>query len=86
MGGRRRAAHAAAHQVRALDVELVQQPDALPDVVAPADALEASAGPARLAAVEGDAGVPLGEAFEQPEPAVDADGAPALQARVESAR
>ncbi len=55
--GARRAADAAAHQVGALDAEVVEQADGLGDVVRPGDPLHPPTGPAGLAPVEGDAGV-----------------------------
>ena len=48
----RAAAHAAAHEVRALDAEMIEQALALRDVVRPGDALDAAARLAALAPVE----------------------------------
>src|SRR6267143_7048194 len=70
--GDRAAAHAGAHDVRALDAQMVQQSLALRHVVRPGDALDAAAGLAALAPVEGDAGIFLRQVIEELDAAVDA--------------
>ena len=80
-----RAADAAAHEVRALDAELVEERDSLPRVVGPGDPLDSPAGLARLALVERDTGeVPL-EPVEEAQPLVDPEGRPVLERAVEAA-
>src|ERR1700719_3988071 len=61
----RRAAHAATHQMRAFDAEMVEQPLTLRDKMLPGDALDPAAGLAAFAAVEQDAGKTLRQMIEQ---------------------
>ena len=68
----RAAAHAAAHDVRALMPEMIEQSLALRDVMRPGHALDASARLAAFAAVEHDAGVFFRQVVEQLDPGVDA--------------
>jgi hypothetical protein len=83
--GYRAAAHAAAHDVRALDLEMVKQPDALRDIIGPGDAFDPAARLPGLAAVEGDAGVLLRQMVEQLDLGVDALRAPFVERGIESA-
>ena len=69
---RRSSAHAAAHDVRALDAEMIEQAFALRDVMRPGHALDAAARLAAFAAVEHDAGVFLRQVIEQLDLGVDA--------------
>src|SRR2546422_7572140 len=83
--GDRAAAHAGAHDVRALDVQMVQQSLALRHVVRPGDLLDAAAGLAALAPVEDDAAVLFRQVLEELDPGVDALRAPLLYRRIEAA-
>src|SRR6184192_893789 len=82
---RLRAAHAGAHEMRAPDVQMVQQSLALRHVVRPGDALDAAAGLAALAPVEDDAAVLFRQVLEELDPGVDALRAPLLHRRIEAA-
>src|SRR2546426_12373255 len=68
----RAAAHAGAHDVRAPDVQMVQQSLALRHVMRPGDALDAAAGLVALAPVEDDAAVLFRQVLEELDAAVDA--------------
>src|SRR5437763_14406504 len=81
----RAAAHAGAHEVRAPDVQMLQQSLALRHVVCPGDALDAAAGLAALAPVEDDAAVLFRQVLEELDPGVDALRAPLLYRRIEAA-
>src|SRR5258708_34612936 len=78
------AAHAGAHDVRAPDVQMIQQSLALRHVVRPGDALDAAARLAALAPVEDDAAVLLRPVLEELDAAVDALRAPLLHRRIEA--
>src|SRR5581483_11607136 len=80
-----RAPDAAAHDVGALDPEVVEQAARLRRVVGPPDLLDPAPRPARLAPVERDAREALGEALDEAESLVDAERAPILDRRVEAA-
>src|SRR3989454_8534631 len=82
--GDRAAAHAGAHDVRAPDVQMLQQPLALRHVVRPGDALDAAARLATLAPVEDDAAVLFRQVLEELDPGVDALRAPLLHRRIEA--
>src|SRR5580704_17207459 len=84
-GRDRRAAHAAAHQMRALDAEMIEQTFALGDEMPPGDALDPAAGLAAFAAVEQDAGKTLRQMIEQFYPGVAAERRPRLDHGVEAA-
>src|SRR5258705_283578 len=71
-----RAAHAATHDVRALDAEVLEQQLPLPRVVRPGDELDAAGGLPALAAVEDDAFVFLRQVLEKLDACVDALRAP----------
>ena len=81
----RRAAHAAAHEMRALDAEMIEQPFTLGDEMLPGDALHPAARLAAFAAVEQDAGKTLRQMIEQFYPGVAAERRPRLDHRVEAA-
>src|SRR5580704_19011119 len=81
----RRAAHAAAHQMRALDAEMVEQAFALRDEMPPGDALDPPAGLAAFAAVEQDAAKTLWQMIEQFYPGVAAKRRPRFDHGVEAA-
>src|SRR5436309_2196415 len=83
--GDRAAAHASAHDVRALDVQVVQQSLALRRVMRPGDPLDAAARLAALAPVEDDAAVLFRQVLEELDPGVDALRAPLLYRRIEAA-
>src|SRR5262249_7758394 len=85
-GHHRAAPHAAAHDMRAFDPEVIEQAFALRDVMRPGDALDAAAGLAAFAPVEQDAGVALRQMIEQLDPGIDALRAPRVYRRVETAR
>src|SRR4051812_5939983 len=70
------AAHAAADQVRALDLQVLEEQFALPRIVRPRDRLHAAAGLAALAPVEGDALEFLRQVLEQLDARIDALAAP----------
>ncbi len=53
----RTASHAGAHDVRPLNIQVVQQSLALRDVMRPRDALDTATGRSALATIEDDAGV-----------------------------
>src|SRR5207253_5284812 len=76
------AAHAAAHEVRALDAEMVEEPLGLQHEVLPADRLDASARLAAFAPVERDARVVLREVVERLHPGVDTERGPFLDGGV----
>src|SRR3954447_869676 len=80
-----RAADAAAEQVRALDLECVEQVDALHGVVVPSEPLDAAAGLTRLALVEDDALELRRQLVDQAQPLVDRERPPVLELRVEAA-
>jgi hypothetical protein len=84
-GGDRRAAHAATHQVRALDAEMIEQAFALRDEMLPGDALDPAARLAAFAAVEQDAGKTLWQMIKQLDPGVAAERRPRLNHGVEAA-
>jgi hypothetical protein len=81
----RRAAHAPAHEVGLLDAEVVEQPAALRDVMAPRHPLHAPAGLPGLAPIEDDAGVLLRQVLHRLHARVDAERGPLLEGRVEAA-
>ena len=81
-----RAADAAAEQMRSLDLERVEQVDALHGVVVPGKTLDATAGFARLALVEHDAAEPRRQHVDQAEAPVDRERPPVLELGVEPAR
>src|SRR3989454_10220076 len=83
--GDRAAAHASAHDVRAPDVQMVQQSLALRRVMRPGDPLDAAARLAALAPVEDDAAVLFRQVLEELDPGVDALRAPLLYCRIEAA-
>src|SRR4051794_1348007 len=64
-GHDRTAPHAAAHEMRALYAEMVQQPTALGDVVLPRDALHPASRLPRLAPIEHDAAIVLREMLQR---------------------
>src|SRR5438046_1400847 len=80
------ATHAAAHDVRAFDAQVLEQQLSVPRVMRPGDELEASGRLAALAPVEHDAAEFLRQVLEQLDARVDALRAPLLDGRVESAR
>jgi len=84
-GYRSAAPHAAAHEVRPLDAQMIQQPLALCREMRPCHTLNAAARLTALAAVEDDAGVPFGQVAQQPGAGVSAKGGPLLKSRVEAA-
>src|SRR5207237_494460 len=81
-----RDAHAAAHDMRALDAQVLEQQLSLPRVMRPGDELDASGRLAALAPVEHDAAEFLRQVIEQLDARVDALRGPLLDDRVESAR
>src|SRR5216684_436816 len=76
--GDRAAAHAGAHDVRALDLQVLEQSLALRHVVRPGNAFDAAARLAALAPVEDDAAVFLRQVVEQLDAGVYALSAPLL--------
>ena len=82
----RTATHAAAHQVRLFDTEMVEQAFALRNIVRPRDALDAAARLPRLATVEHDATIVLRQVIERLHPRVDTERAPFLERGVEATR
>src|SRR5882672_8744260 len=80
----RAAAHAGAHDVRAPDVQMIQQSLALRHVVRPGDALYAAARLLAFAPVEDDAAVLFRQVLEELDPGVDALRAPFLHRRIEA--
>ncbi len=81
----RRTAHAAAHEMRARDAEMIEQTFALRDEVLPGHRLDAPARLSAFAAVEHDAGEVLRQMFDHFGLAVDAERRPRLHHRVEAA-
>src|SRR5580704_7301178 len=81
----RRTTHAAAHEMRALDAEMVEQSLTLGDEMPPGDALDPAAGLAAFAAVEQDAGKTLRQMIEQFYPGVAAERRPRFDHSVEAA-
>ena len=84
--GDRTTAHAAAHQMRPFDFQMLEESAAVRDIMCPGDALNASTRLAALAAIEHDAGVMLRQMVQQLDPrilktlaAVIANGNPAHQ-------
>src|SRR5207249_12100511 len=75
----RAAAHAAAHEMRALELQVLEQAFALRDVVRPADALDAAARLPGLASVEDQAGIFWGQMTEQLDPGIHALRFPLVQ-------
>src|SRR5579883_3464310 len=84
-GQDRRAAHARAHDVGALDPQMLQQALSLGDVVGPGHALEPTARTTCLAPIEHDAGIPLRQMIEQLDRRIDPLRAPLLYGRIEAA-
>ena len=80
-----RAAHAAAHEMRALDAEMLEQRFAVPRVMRPGDELDAAAGGAAFAPVEHDAAIALRQMIEQLHARIHALRAPLVDRRVEAA-
>src|SRR5712691_10637679 len=77
-GHHRRAAHAAADEVRALDTQMLEQELPLPRVMRPGDELDAPGRLPALAPVEHDAAVFLRLVIEQLDARVDALRGPLL--------
>src|ERR1700691_5892500 len=80
-----RTTHAAAHNMGALDAEMVEQAFALCDEMLPSQGLDPPARLAAFAAVEQDAGETLWQMIEQFYPGVTAERRPRLDGRVEAA-
>src|SRR5487761_59545 len=85
-GKHRGAAHAAAHEERPADAEMIEQPPRLANVVGPGEPLYPTTGKAGFATVEGDAAKAPAQRAHQVQARVDADRAPALDGRVEPPR
>jgi len=83
--GDRRTAHAAAHEMRALHAQMIEQARRLTHVMLEGDALHAPARLAAFAPVEGDAGEVLREPFERLHLRVNAKARPLLDNGVEAA-
>jgi len=81
----RAAAHAAAHDVGALDLEMVQQSLALRHVLRPGHALDPAARRPAFAPVEQDAGVFFRQMVDELDLGVDAERRPFLDRGVEAA-
>src|SRR6185437_7579561 len=84
--GDRRAAHAAAHEVRALDAEMIEQRSSLRDVARPRDMLDAAPRLPAFAAVEDDAAVTRRQVVHQFHARIYAEARPFLDRGVEAAR
>jgi len=82
----RAASHAATHQVRALDVEMVQQSFALRDVVTPRNSFDTASRLTAFTPVENDACKFFREIIENLDFCVDTLRRPLLQSCVESRR
>ncbi len=75
--------HAAAHEMGALEFQVLEQALALRHVVRPGDALDSTARLPSLAPVENDAGVFLRQVIEQLDAGVHALRGPLVQGRIE---
>src|SRR5215510_10202057 len=82
----RAASHTAAHQMRTLDIQVVQQSFALGDVVVPRETFDTASGLTAFAPVENDAAKFFGEVFQNLDPCVNALRRPLLQSCIESGR
>src|SRR5260221_14535153 len=80
----RAAAHTAAHEMGALEVEMLEQALPLGDVVRPGDALDAAARLPGFAPVEHDAAGFFRQMIEAPDPRVHALRFPLVQGRSEA--
>jgi hypothetical protein len=80
------AAHAAAPEMRACNVQMLEQPFALRDVMPPGDRLDPSARLAAFASVEQDAAKMRRQMIEQLYLLVDAECRPGFGHRIEAAR
>ena len=81
---RRTAAHAATHDVRAIDAEMLEQAETLPHVVRPGEMLDAASRLPGLAAIEHDAREVLRQVIEDLDAGVDALRPPLVEGRVEA--
>src|SRR5437016_10762724 len=82
----RAATHATAHEMRALELQVLEQTFALRDVVRPGDALDTAARLPGLASVEDDAGISFRKMIEQLDSGVHALRLPLVQGRIEARR
>jgi len=85
-GDHRAAAHATAHEMRALEIQVIEQAPPLCDVVRPGDALDAAARLPGLAPVENDAAVFFRQVIEELDPRVHTLRFPLVQGRIEARR
>src|SRR5262249_51939772 len=82
---RRRAPHAAAHDVSTRDAEMAEESTSLPDVVRPCHAFDTAPGSPALAPIERDTHVLPRQAIEDPGPRVNAERGPFVEGRIEPA-
>src|SRR5260370_34147563 len=82
----RRAAHAAAHEMRARNLQMLEQPFALRDVMPPSDRLDPPPRFAAFSPVEQDAGAMRRQIIEHLYLLIDAGGRPGLRHRTDAPR
>ena len=82
----RATAHAAAQQMRLLDIEMIEQALSLAHIVGPGDALNAPARLTAFAPIKNDALIMFGEMFQRLGLGVDAERRPLFQGGIKAAR